>query len=255
LDRKIRVGAVNYLNTKPLLYGIERSPIINQINLEIDYPARIAERLLLDEIDVGLVPVAILPLMKDYYLNTDYCIGCDGAVASVCLFSDVPIEQIQKVLLDYQSKTSVQLARILLKHYWKVAPEFAETSQDFLSQISGSTAAVLIGDRALRQRHISPYIYDLGEAWKRFTGFSFVFAAWVSSRELDEPFAEAFNRANQSGLESIPLLLTGLHSDFFDLRQYYTQHISYNLDENKRKGLELFLNYLKEFSLSSQLSN
>ena len=91
LDRKIRVGAVSYLNTKPLLYGIENSPVINEISLITEYPARIAEMLLLDEIDIGLVPVSIIPQMKEYHINTRYCIGSDGPVASVCLFSEVPV--------------------------------------------------------------------------------------------------------------------------------------------------------------------
>ncbi len=122
LDRKIRVGAVSYLNTKPLLYGIQHSPIIDKIELKIDYPSRIAAMLLNDEIDIGLVPVAIIPKLREFHINTDYCIGSDGEVASVCLFSEVPIEKIETVLLDYQSRTSVQLAKILMKEYWKINP-------------------------------------------------------------------------------------------------------------------------------------
>src|SRR5580692_5951925 len=120
LDRKIRVGAVSYLNTKPLLYGIERASLISDIELVIDYPSRIAAMLLKGEIDIGLVPVAVIPEMAAFYINGDYCIGSDGPVASVCLFSEVPVERIETVLLDYQSKTSVQLAKVLLKNHWKV---------------------------------------------------------------------------------------------------------------------------------------
>src|SRR5688500_8622220 len=110
---KIKVGIVNYLNTKPLLYGIERSPVLEEIELIKDYPSNIASALLKNEIDVGLVPVAIIPRLKYYELITDYCISCDGPVASVCLFSDVPLAEVETVLLDYQSRTSVELARIL----------------------------------------------------------------------------------------------------------------------------------------------
>ena len=85
--------------------------------------------LLRDEIDMGLVPVAVIPHMKEYYINGTHCIGSDGDVASVCLFSETPVENVEKVLLDYQSRTSVQLARILLREFWQVSPELehAET--------------------------------------------------------------------------------------------------------------------------------
>ena len=115
LDKRIRVGAVSYLNTKPLLYGIRRSELINRIELIEEYPSRIAAMLLNDEIDVGLVPVAIIPKLAESHIITNYCIGAEGEVASVALFSEVPIQQVTTVLLDYQSRTSVNLARILEK--------------------------------------------------------------------------------------------------------------------------------------------
>jgi chorismate dehydratase len=119
-----------------------------------------------DEIDMGLVPVAIIPFMREYYINGRYCIGSNGNVASVCLFSETPIEKIERVLLDYQSRTSVELAKVLLKEYWKVSPELVDAGLDFRDHIKGTTAGVVIGDRALEQRQHSPYVYDLAEAWK-----------------------------------------------------------------------------------------
>ncbi len=244
LERKIRVGAVSYLNTKPLLFGIENAAIIDKIELTIDYPSRIAAMLLNDEIDIGLVPVAIIPELKEYYINTDYCIGSDGAVASVCLFSETPIERVENILLDYQSRTSVRLAKILLKEYWKTDPVLTDAKEDFRNHIKGTTAGLVIGDRALEQRKISPYIYDLGEAWKKHTGFSFVFAAWVSNKKLNGDFVTAFNEANKTGVENITTLLKGMQYDVFDLEKYYTQCISYTLSDEKRKGLDLFLKKL-----------
>lgn len=102
-----------------MLYGIRRSGLMDKIELVEDYPAHIAGMLLNDEIDVGLVPVAIIPQLKESYIVTDHCIGADAEVASVAIFSEVPMEQITKVLLDYQSRTSVNLAKVLLKEYWK----------------------------------------------------------------------------------------------------------------------------------------
>src|ERR1700741_2354904 len=117
-NKKIRVGSVNYLNTRPLEYGLKRPPISDKITLIEDYPSRLAERLINDEIDIGLIPVAILPQLPEYRIIGNYCIGSDGEVASVCLFSEVPVEEIKTVYLDYQSKSSAALLKWLMKEYW-----------------------------------------------------------------------------------------------------------------------------------------
>ena len=238
------MGAVSYLNTKPLLYGIERSGIRKDIELIIDYPARIAGMLLKDEIDMGLVPVAIIPQMKEAYINGDYCIGSNGNVASVCLFSETPIERVEKVLLDYQSRTSVQLARILLKEYWQVTPELIDAGKDFRDHIKGTTAGVVIGDRALEQRKQSAYIYDLAEAWKGLTGLPFVFAAWISNKKMDAGFIRDFDEANRQGILHIDEVVAENPYPLFSLHDYFTKHLSYTLDTQKRKGLERFIGYL-----------
>jgi chorismate dehydratase len=239
------VGAVSYLNTKPLLYGIERAPVSRGIELIIDYPASIANMLLNDEIDMGLVPVAIIPLMNEAHINGDYCIASNGNVASVCLFSETPIDQVERVLLDYQSRTSVQLARILMKEYWRISPEVVDAGKDFRQHIKGTTAGVVIGDRALEQRKISPYVYDLAEAWKEFTGLPFVFAAWISNKRLDPHFIKAFDEANRQGILHIDDVVAENPYPLFDLHEYFTKHLDYRLDALKRKGLEKFLSYLE----------
>lgn len=238
------MGAVSYLNTKPLLYGIERSPVRAEIDLIIDHPASIASMLLKDEIDMGLVPVAIIPSMEEYHINGDYCIGSNGDVASVCLFSEQPLDTIDRVLLDYQSRTSVQLARILLREYWKLEPELVDGGKDFRDHIKGATAGVVIGDRALEQRNISPYIYDLAGAWKAFTGLPFVFAAWISNKRMDPTFIKAFDAANAYGLQHMDAVVAENPYPLFSLHDYFTKHLDYRLDHPKRLGLEKFLEYL-----------
>lgn len=235
---------MSYLNTKPLLYGIERSDIMRDLELSIDYPSKIASQLLADEIDMGLIPVAVIPLLSEYFINTSYCIGCDGPVASVCLFSEVPIEAIETVLLDYQSRTSVQLARVLFKEHWNIKPEIIDAREHFEQRIKGATAGVVIGDRALRQRKVSPYVYDLGEAWKQMTGLPFVFAAWVSNKSIDQEFIKRFDEANGVGVKDIDSVLAALSDNEFDLHEYYTRYISYDLTANKLKGMNLFLEKL-----------
>lgn len=244
MQRKVRVGAVSYLNTKPLIYGIEKGMIKDEAELIIDYPSKIASMLLEDKIDVGLVPVAIIPQMKEHYIISDYCIGSVGVVASVCLFSEVPLPDIKTVLLDYQSRTSVALLKVLIKEYWKIDVEFEDTSGDYQSKISGTTAGLVIGDRALEQRKKSPYIFDLGEEWENFTGLPFVFAAWISNKKLDENFIKHFNEANAFGLNKIEEVVKRNPFPVYDLHTYYKECISFDLDENKKKGLELFLGKL-----------
>lgn len=235
---------MSYLNTKPLLYGIERAPIRKAIELIIDYPASIAEMLQKDEIDMGLVPVAIIPSLGESYINGNYCIGSNGNVASVCLFSEVPIERVERVMLDYQSRTSVQLAKILLKEYWKVNPELVNAGRDFRDHIKGTTAGVVIGDRALEQRQQSAYVYDLAEGWLALTGLPFVFAAWISNKKLDPGFISAFDEANRQGLLHIDEVVAENPYPIFNLHDYFTKHLDYHLDEPKRRGLATFLSYL-----------
>ena len=247
MDRKIRVGAVSYLNTKPLIYGLEKGMMKDEILLEMDYPARVASRLLEDSIDIGLVPVAIIPRLKEYHFVSDYGIACNGKVSSVSIFSEVPIEEVTEVLLDYQSRTSVRLAKILMREYWQVNPVITDTREDFRDQIKGTTAGVVIGDRALEQRLISTYNYDLGETWKDFTGLPFVFAGWISNKPISAEFINAFNQANSYGLQRLEEVIAQNPYDVYDLYEYYTQNIDYRLDDQKMKGLELYLDYLKKF--------
>ena len=246
MDRKIRVGAVSYLNTKPLLYGIQNSPVIREISLTTEYPSKIADMLLSDEIDIGLVPVSIIPRLKEYHINTRFCIGCNGPVASVCLFSEKSLQEIEKVLLDYQSRTSVALVEILFQKYWKRNPVFEPADDNIMNSIEGTTAAVVIGDRALDLRSTSTYVYDLGEAWKQMTGLPFVFAAWISNKVLDSSWVERFDQANAFGLENIQEAIKNETSQPIDLYSYYTDFLSYELDDEKRKGLNLFLDMLTD---------
>lgn len=219
---------------------------MERINLTEEYPAKLAEQLINNQIDVGLIPVAMIPRLKESYIIGEHCIGTEGEVASVALFSEVPMEQIETVILDYQSRTSVNLARVLLKEYWKKEVVFEDATPDFREKIKGTTAAVVIGDRALEQISMSTFMYDLGSAWKAHTGLPFVFAAWVANKPLDEAFIDAFNKANDYGVNHIDEVLAGLNYPAYDLKKYYTENLSYPLTDEKRKGLALFLEKLKQ---------
>ena len=246
MERKIRVGAVSYLNTKPLVYGFEQGMMKADIELINDYPSNVAAKLLSNEIDVGLVPVAIIPQMTEHHIVSEYCIGCDGEVASVCLFSDVPLGDVETILLDYQSKTSVALLKILLKEHWKVEPTLVEAGEDYEQKIFGRTAGLVIGDRAFKQRLRSQYIYDLGAAWKEMKGLPFVFAAWVSNKPMSDKFKKDFDKANAIGLKNIAAIIDASSNNMYDLQTYYSKNISYELNKEKKKGLKEFLKKIRD---------
>lgn len=249
MDRKIKVSAVSYLNTKPLLYGIERHEVMKDIDLRLEYPALIAQHLREDSVDIGLVPVAAIPSIPNARIVSDYGIAADGSVASVCIYSHVPIEDIKTIYLDYQSRTSVRLAQVLLKHYWKIQIPILQAPENYIELIKGETAGVIIGDRALQQNHHFEYIYDLAEHWKLFTGLPFIFAAWVANKDLPEDFISRFNEANKNGLAHIDNVVKENPVDYYDLQVYYRKNIQYELNEANKKGLELFLEYLKDDSI------
>ncbi len=246
MERKWRIGAVSYLNTRPLLLGLEQSGLMAEIELVKDYPAKIAQELMEGTIDMGLVPVAAIPLLKEAHLVSNYCIGAVGEVASVCIFSKVPMEEIEKVYLDYQSRTSVQLARILLQQFWKKEVTFLKAEEGYIQKIEGSTAGVIIGDRALAVRPHFDYIYDLASAWIAHTGHPFVFATWIANKPMPADFMEAFDKANAHGLQHIQEVIAGIPNaeKVYDLHKYYTENISYDFDAAKKRGLDLFLSLL-----------
>ncbi|MEY3050286.1 MAG: hypothetical protein RLY31_71 [Bacteroidota bacterium] len=243
---KYHVTAVSYLNTKPFLYGLLNSPVAADIELTLDHPADCARKLKDGTADLGLVPVAIIPELSSPELVSDYCIGAEGKVRTVCLFSEVPLSALENIYLDYQSRTSVALLRILLKEFWHQQPVLIPASPGFESEIRGTTGGLVIGDRAIGLESHYPYVYDLGEAWLALTGLPFVFAAWVANRELPTRFRTAFDHALRHGIEQIPQLMYLLPSPSpsFDLQGYFTRNIRYVLDMPKRSGLSRFLRNL-----------
>jgi len=244
LIQKIKAGAVSYLNTKPLIYGFEQGMMKDELELVIDYPARIAELLQEDKIDIGLVPVAVIPALKEHHIVSDYCIGCDGEVVTVSLFSDVDLQEIETILLDYQSRTSVELLKILLKEHWKISPQLITGTENFEKNITGTTAGLIIGDRAFEQRTKSKYVFDLGLAWKEMTGLPFVFAAWVSNKKLPGSFIASFNQATALGFKHINEIVSLIDSPGYNMLDYYNTNIDYSFDEKKNEALALFLKYI-----------
>src|SRR5690606_32061047 len=191
---KIKISAVSYINTSPFMYGINRSEeLLANSDISLDIPSVCAEKLIENKVDIGLVPVAALLDIPDYKILSDYCIGSVGAVSSVFIFSKKPIQEIQTLRLDTHSRTSNNLARVLLKNYWN--------KEVVLSTDVDADAYVLIGDRTFGKADAMPYAYDLGEAWMQFTGLPFAYAVWASNKTIPESFVDIFNQALKYGLD------------------------------------------------------
>lgn len=244
LKNIIKVGAVSYLNTKPLLFGIENSPLRSEIDLTLDYPSRLAAKLANGMLDLALLPVAAISDVPNAHIVSDYGIAAEGNVVSVALFSSVPLDEIEHVFLDYQSRTSVRLAQLMFAEHWRRSVTYLPAALNYISEIKGTTAGVIIGDRALEQLDNFKYVYDLSAAWKAYCGLDFVFAAWVSNKKLSAEFTTSFNQANKLGLSHLDDVIAGIRFPAYNLHTYYTENIKYQLDEQKLKGLQKFLSLI-----------
>lgn len=236
---KIKISAVAYTNTKAFIYGIEHSAIPGKIDLSLDIPSDCAAKVIDGTVDLGLIPVAAIPFVPNANIITDYCIGSVGAVNSVFIFSNVPAKEIKTLKLDSHSRTSNNLARVLLKFYFKQDVEYT-TDPDAVTD-----AIVLIGDRTFGKKDDYPFAYDMGEEWMNFTGLPFVYAAWVANKVIPADFVTEFNAALKMGLAERPQLLKTLPvNPLFDVEDYLMHKLDFELTDKKREALSLFLSYI-----------
>lgn len=244
--KNIKISAVSYTNTKPFLYGIQNTGIINQIDLSLDIPSDCAQKLIDNQVDIGLIPVAATLNMPYWEIVSDYCIGAVGAVNSVFIFSNCDIKDITAIQLDPESRSSNNLAKVLLKNYWKVSPKQIVNAVDYTVSQDPNTAFVQIGDRTFGKKEQFKYVYDLAEEWHKFTGLPFVFAAWIANKPISEAFIQEFNQSLKFGLDHRAELIKTLpQRPDFDLEDYLMHKLDFNLTDDKRKALHLFLDYIK----------
>ena len=243
---KIRISAVSYTNTKPFIYGIKHTDFIDKIDLSLDNPTDCAQKLIDDKVDIGLIPVAATLNLPYWEIVADYCIGAVGAVNSVFIFSNCPIDSIEKLQLDPQSRSSNNLSRVLLKNFWKISPELIVNAPDYAVSTDPYTAFVQIGDRTFGKKDQYPYVYDLAEEWQKFTGLPFCFAAWIANKPIPKEFISDFNIALKYGLDHRAELFKELPKiDNFDVEDYLMHKIDFELTDKKKEALYLFLDYLK----------
>lgn len=217
--------------------------------MQEDIPSICAQKLKFNQVDIGLVPVALLSEIENFKIITSYCIGANGKVDSVKLYSRVPLNEIKTVILDYQSRSSVTLVKILDKFFWNTNFQFEDAIPGYEHFIKGNTAAVVIGDRTFALNGDYAYEYDLADEWKKFTGLPFVFAAWVTTSDINKEFVEEFNKALMIGVENTSTALAETKLNFpskFNPEEYLKNKIDYNLDDKKLIAVELFLHYIQQ---------
>jgi len=242
---KMKLVAVNYLNTKPFLTGIQEGGLAKMLEVKVATPAECAEKLINGDAAIGLVPVAAIPSIPNAKIISDYCIGCEGEVGTVALFSNVSIDSIESIVLDYQSRTSVQLLKLLIKEYWQKEVEYINGQAGYEFNCDINQGVLVIGDRAMDLKSKYKFKYDLGDIWKKHTNLPFVFAAWVATEDLDELFIDQFNMSMSLGLTQIPKLIKELDiRPHFSLNKYYQIYLSFDLDDQKIRALDLFLGKL-----------
>jgi chorismate dehydratase len=250
----VRVGAVNYLNTKPLICDLEA--LAPGAELLLDVPSRLADRLAAGDLDVALIPVIEYFRAGSYSVVPGLSIASNGPVLSVTLFSRVPWAGIRRVALDAGSRTSAALAQVLLRDRYGVRPEVVSLPLDHAAEEADADAVLLIGDRAMRAclpgfRHA----FDLGQEWRDWTGLPFVYAFWAVRAGSDlGPVEAALHEAKRRGLEQVGPIAAreaprlGLDAGF--CRRYLSNIIHFDLGPREQAGLHHFYMLACELGLA-----
>jgi len=255
----IRIALVEYINTRPFLDGLEATFAPGELELLLLPPADCARALNEGKADLALMPVGALSSFDQIEILPDYCIGGNGPVHSVFLFSQQPLTQLDTILLDRHSRSSNGLTRILMRHFWKHQVSFVMPEEAHFEQIKGNVGGVVIGDKAIRIRERYAYAYDLSEAWRSMTGLSFAFAIWACRPgTLSQQQVRRLHQAMKWGVSQAAETALKWHAYFkldrsFALN-YLTQYIDYQFGPDKHKGLKLYDSLLRKLpQLSLQL--
>lgn len=241
----LRLGVVEYLNARPLVFGLEREA--SRYVLRFDVPARCAALLHEDAIDLGTIPSIEYLRGEDYRAVPGVAIGCDGPVGSVAIFSRVPVDRIRCLALDTNSRTSVALARVLCARHFGIDPEMLPMAQDPAAMLRACDAAVVIGDVALTFDHAAAGVdkIDLGAAWRDFAGLPFVFAFWAGRPGRVTPAdVDALNAARDRAVaapERVASACCPGDPAGADLAtRYLRDNVKYGFSDRQRQGLTRF---------------
>ncbi len=250
----IHIGAVNYLNTKPLIHGLDE--LAPGAELILDYPSRLADQLQKGQLDVALIPVIEYFRAGSYSLVPNISISSFGPVLSVTLFSRVPWTGILTLALDEGSRTSAALAQVLLRQRYGVQAEIGPLPLDCRAEDSEADAVLLIGDRAMHACLPGfAHAFDLGQEWHDWTGLPFVYAAWAVREGVDlGSVAAALLHAKKRGCASIGPIAAreapGLGLDAGFCRRYLANIIRFDLGPREQAGLHHFYMLACELGLA-----
>ena len=280
---KLRISIVQYLNTAPLVWGFTNGPLRGKYDLSFTVPSQCAEQLRTGKVDVAIIPAIEYQRIPDLVILPDMAIASKNQVRSLLIIAKKPIEQVKSLALDASSRSTQTLTRILCAEKWKIAPEFAEASPDLGAMLQQADAALLIGDPALRiavgiEKESWPgsegqticqaatlgiagsellYVYDVVGEWRSLTGLPAVLAVWAARRDVATPEVAAdFLASRDFGLSRIPEICFDAARDLElpqrTLESYLRSNIDFSLDEENRRGLELYFAYAANLGLIPQ---
>jgi chorismate dehydratase len=250
---KIRVSAVKYTNSIPFIYGLQNDSLRNDIILSLDTPTECYNNLFSGFAEVGLVPVIIKNHVSKFFQVSPYGIGATGDVLSVILISRSPLSNVKTITLDYQSRTSAMLVRLLCSEFWKIKPEFRQARPGFeMDPFLPGEARLIIGDRSFQfHNHDDLVVTDLAGEWLKFTGLPFVFALWASTKKLPAEFEQKFTAALNYGMSFKPKLINELQGQerykSINLHNYLNYNIIHEISPAMQEGMNLFLHLIRNF--------
>jgi chorismate dehydratase len=252
----VRIGAVGYLNARPLTWALGRDPA--RWKVRYDLPSGCAALLHEGSVDLGLIP-SIEYLRGDYRFVPGVGIGSRGAIASVALYTKRPIDDIARIALDTSSRTSVTLIRVLCRHHFGISPEFVPHGPDLAAMTRECDAGLLIGDPAFDADHdgLGLTKIDLGEAWTAMTGLPFIYAAWTGRPgAVTSADVAALQAAQHEGVRATDAIAAeygrGDGARAARAAAYLRDNVRYGLGPEEAAGLQLFLDYAADLGLAAR---
>ncbi len=258
---RLRISAISYLNTAPLVWGFTDGSGCGRFDLSFTIPSRCADDLRQGKADVGLIPSIEYQLIPNLIIVPDIAIAAKKEVRSIVLVSQKPVSEIRRVALDQGSRTSVALLRILFRKYYCLEPEYVSVAPDVDAMLAIADAALVIGDPALKLNlpwDGSSYLMDLASEWRRWTGHAFVFAFWAGKSEaITAEVVRAFEESKREGLSHLAEICSreslrlGMTRE--EVRRYLTENVDFSFDEENRRGLECFYRLAEETGLLKEV--
>ena len=253
--KAVRIGAVGYLNARPLTWALDRDP--GRWKIRYDLPSVCSALLHAGDVDLGLVPSIDYLQSPEYRLVPGVGIGSRGPIASVALYTRRPVTEIRHIALDTSSRTSVTLIRVLCRHRFRIEPRFVPHGPDLPAMTRDYDAGLLIGDPAFDADHAALGLQkiDMGEEWTAMTGLPFVYAAWTGRKgALTAGGVEALQAAQAAGLEAREQIAAeygrGDTARSERAAAYLRDNVRYGLGPEEAAGLQLFLDYASELGLA-----